>query len=640
MRLRWRLIIIIGIVWALFMVLIFMGTKFYLLKNIKMYEQSEFDKDIERVQKSINQTLQTLGIFTLDWSYWNDAYKYLEGKNPRFIVDNIDLLTFASIHVNILIYVDKKGSIVMGISMDKDNTKFIPYPKGLEKYIYPGSMLEQHKEAIKSKKGLAYVDDCILLIASSAVSNTDLKKPIMGTLITARYFTQDLLQEISNDANLSLYLYLPDNIKKDIFLTQLITRADKDNNLRKIILLTNAKTAHGYLILRDIKQKPIGIIKIDLPRTIFLTGLKTIRYYLVALVLTAFLLVLMIWFLLRIFIINRLENLTRKIHDINVEKDYSSRLQIKEKDEISELSSEFNNMMKIIDSSNKKTLKQIDQLELSHNRLEFMNKKLVNEVNERKQAEVKAKTLTDDLVLASRKAGMADIANSVLHSLKNVLNNIVTGVAIIKQHLQQFPSTQVEDIAKNTKVDKQVLNTEIVNLENNISRMKNIILMQEALSSVADVPEEIQLSEIINDSLILNKIIYRKSKIQIEKIFKFDEKIIIDRVKLLHILVSVCKCAIESLLMSKVELRKLIIATEKIDEENFTIIICENGMGIAIEEINKLLMLGEVDNESKYLIGIQASMIFCKDMRGSLTVERSHFGTMFIITLPIFPPKK
>ncbi len=665
MRLKSRLFIIVGIVWLIFLVVVYIGANFYLLKHIKANENKELNDNLSRINKSIHQRLNNLGSFTSDWGYWNDAYAYIEGNNSKFISENINLLVLNNSNINLLLYLNKQGKILIGISTNIDGSKLQPFPKNIEKYIYPDSVLVKNTETIKSKQGLIYVQNCIILVASAAVSNTDKSKPINGAIITGRYLTKKLLESLSYDTELALELYLLTDINNNKEIQKNYISA-LEKGKRRFIVFENTKIANAYLILQDINQKPIGLIKAVIPRTSYLAGIKAITYYLIMLFVLGLLLAFLIWYVLNTYIFERVEKLTNKIQDIDEKKDYTSRLSINSDDELASLSQHFNKMMATIQKSSVQAESDIEKLDISKIRLENMNKRLINEINERKQIEIKVKKLHDNLVLASRRAGMAEIANNVLYDISKILNNIGKNVEVTKDRLVKTNlSTQriLEEICKDIQINfdrhpsvlktlsslkvlmeqkseecKDIFN-EIAILEKNIERIKKFIFMQESLSGVAEVNEEIKLNDLINDSILLNKSIYKKLDITLNKNFTFNEKIIIDKVKLLHVLVSLIRSAMHFLLESEGKNKTLTITTKKMDDKHFAIIISCNAINSSLNNISKIFSIEYMVEQNEDIFGVHISGIFASNMGGSLTVQKSDSEpeTIFTIILPISP---
>ncbi len=84
--------------------------------------------------------------------------------------------------------------------------------------------------------------------------------------------------------------------------------------------------------------------------------------------------------------------------------------------------------------------------------LEVFNKQLKNEIAERKHTEQALNDLHNDLVEASHKAGMAEVATDVLHNVGNVLNSVNVSANTLEE---MFSTSRVSNLQKVTEMIKQ-----------------------------------------------------------------------------------------------------------------------------------------------------------------------------------------
>src|SRR5690242_16194471 len=136
MRLSHKVILTLSIVWVSFLALSYLGTYEYLIKGILALENKEITEDINRTHQAIGQKEYALGTFVMDWAHWNDAYDYVEGTNPQFVPNNLDISAFLNSNISMLMYLNQSGKILIGVAVDLNKKEFVNFQKGLEKYIY------------------------------------------------------------------------------------------------------------------------------------------------------------------------------------------------------------------------------------------------------------------------------------------------------------------------------------------------------------------------------------------------------------------------------------------------------------------------------------------------------------------------
>lgn len=669
MRLNNKVILTLGIVWIIFLGISYLGAHEFLMTGFLKLEKEQVSKNLVRVHQSINQISYALGTFTSDWGYWNDAYNYVDGKNPQFVKNNIDINALANSNINLLLYLNKQGQILIGLAVDLKNKKQIAYPKGLEKYIYPGSPLEIHPTPVKNIRGLIALESGIMLVAAAGTASTDSSKPINGSIITGRVFSKEVLKTIAENTSLELNLYFPADIQKNKTLATSFDNAIKNQSDYDIAILDD-KIVYGYTVLRDINHQPIGLIRVTMPRGIFITGTETINYYLAIYIVSGIIFAVIIGYLLRILVLKRLGFLNHQIQDIVAHQDYSRRIPISHHDELTLVAKQFNKMMEMIQDSYQQLENQVNELSMSEQRLAKTNKQLQSEINDRKEAESKVAALNNKLITAARRAGMVDIVSGILHNIGNILNSVITSIAITQEraehsksekltHLVQLFNEHHGDLEKflttNQKGEKSLrylgmlanswtddnkkLLHEISELTINVGHIKNIITMQQSLGKIVGVTEEVDLIKLIEDALLLNRLLYENTDIKINCDYQFTGQVIIDRVKLLHVFVNLIKNSIDSLLKSDNPAKEIIIRVQKTDEEYFTIHVIDNGLGILADNITKIFAYGFTTKKSGHGYGLHASATFIQEMDGKLYAESEGLnkGATFVIILPIKP---
>jgi len=661
----------LSIIWVGFIGISYWGAHEYLLKSFLQLEDEQINKNVKRVLEALDQISYALGTYTTDWAHWNDAYDYIEGKNPMFVPNNLNMPAFINSNVNLMMYFDKNSRLKVGLAVDLNKKMQVPYPIGLEKYIYAGSPLVTRTDLNHDIRGLIYIPSGIMLVAAAATSYTDKTMPSNGTLLTARYLSQTLINKISNATELDLAIFFLPQLSiqgplKNIY--DAIIKGADENYIEKV----NQKISYGYTLLKDINQRPIGMLRVSVPRAIYRTGDQAITYYLGVFILSGVLLAMLIWYLMRVLILKRLEYLHHEIRNIGGQHIYTKRISMKRNDELSSVAEQFNVMMDTIQLSHEKLEDQIQELSVSEKNLENTNKKLKEEIKERQEAEAKVDVLHNKLILAARRAGMADISSGVLHNVGNILNSVTTSVQMVGERVKHSEAVCLVNASKlledhsadlanfmvhdpkgknisrylsalsHTWIDenKSILE-EIVSLDKNIANIKSVISKQQSLSGMIGMNENVYLANVIEDALILNKATFEQAGIEVSCDYQFSGNALIDRVKLLHVIVNLIKNSVDSLLSSEAISKKIIVRLTKIEETYFSIQIIDNGLGILPEHLSKIFSYGFTTKKTGHGFGLHASALSAQEMGGNLSMESEgpNKGAIFTLVLPLNPLK-
>ena len=293
------------------------------------------------------------------------------------------------------------------------------------------------------------------------------------------------------------------------------------------------------------------------------------------------------------------------------------------------------------------------------------NQRLEKEIDERKKLELKNNELTTQLVSAARQAGMADIATSVLHNIGNVLNSANISVSVLKHQLKHsklgdlvklsslleanqdnLPNYLTNNeqgkhiipylnlLAETWKEDSELLTNEVLALNKNIDHIKNIIIQQQSLSGTIGFQEKIAIPECIEHCIALN--LTQSKQIKIVRDYRLDRSVIIDKVKLMQIIVNLIKNSVDALQEYNPSSSQLILRTFGKNDLCFVIEVSDNGIGIAKKNLNKLFSYGFTTKKTGHGFGLHASAISAQEMGGTLSVSSKGIGkgASFILELP------
>jgi diguanylate cyclase (GGDEF)-like protein len=409
MKLRNKVLIGVGIIWVLFLVITYLGSEYFLLRSFLRLEADRANRDLARIDQSIDQINNSLFTFTSDWAHWTDMYDYIQGKKPEFIPNNINMTAFVNSTINFLSYWDKQSKLLIGISVDIDHSTLISFPKGLEKYIYAGSPLLSLTDRKKDIRGYMLLEDGIMMVASVAATDGDIALPPLGVMITGRWISPKIIEKIQENTKLQVELVLPTQITNDPVLNKILATVtvDKEGHYNEPI---NEDTLQGYTLLRDIFNKPIGMFKMTAPRSLYLTGREAVHYYLASFLILGIIFSFIIVALLRRLIISRLEKLDQNVEEIAAKNLLSKRVDASGNDELSTLSSQINDMLDIIQASQNKLEQRVEE---RTQELKQTNIQLEQEITERKSVEKELIIHKEHLVRLAHYDALTSLPNRV-----------------------------------------------------------------------------------------------------------------------------------------------------------------------------------------------------------------------------------
>jgi signal transduction histidine kinase len=270
-----------------------------------------------------------------------------------------------------------------------------------------------------------------------------------------------------------------------------------------------------------------------------------------------------------------------------------------------------------------------------------------------------------ELADANRRAGMAEIANNVLHNVGNVLNSVNISVNMITDNLKESKLSslgKVIEIVHEHKTDlgaylnddpkgkilpkyltqfyeylvtNQKKNLEeLSSLHKSIEHINNIISMQQAYTGATVVLEMVDIQNLIEESLRISVISSADAEIEIVREFDTAPLINLDKHKVLQILVNLINNAKHACNDSGQVIKRIKICLYK-TKEYVHISVIDNGIGIAAENLNRIFNHGFTTRETGHGFGLHNSVLAAKEMGGRLSVRSDGIGKGATLTLEL-----
>ncbi len=237
---------------------------------------------------------------------------------------------------------------------------------------------------------------------------------------------------------------------------------------------------------------------------------------------------------------------------------------------------------------------------------------LRGEIEERKRMEAQVTQTHRELLVASRRAGMAEVATTVLHNVGNVLNSVnvsanlvveatknskLSGLAkvslLLREHAGDLPSFLMEDpkgrqlpdylemLAERHRVEQTKVLTELESLTGNINHIKEIVARQQSNAKAIGITEIVEVADLIEEALQMNRGGLDRHKVSVVRDFAPNlPPITIDKHKVLQILVNLISNAKHACDESSRPDKSLIVRTAQAGD-HLRISIVDNGVGIA-----------------------------------------------------------
>jgi C4-dicarboxylate-specific signal transduction histidine kinase len=363
---------------------------------------------------------------------------------------------------------------------------------------------------------------------------------------------------------------------------------------------------------------------------------------------------------------------------VSEEKDYSLRAPKSGNDEIGQLADAFNHMLDGIRQRDEQIQHHLREVRSARDELEARveartadlkraNADLQEEMLHRQEAERKRAEMQSNLVEASRRAGMADVATGVLHNVGNVLNSVNVSTQIVhdavkasrvatlakaagllQQHAADMTAFLTNDergktlptffckLAGALAEEHTGILKEIDGLASNIAHIREIVAMQQSLSRVSGIRSNVSLGELLEDAIKINHAGLNRHQVMIAREFDPSLMVVVDRHKVLQILINLVSNAKYAVNGSTEPTRRVIVRAA-VENQRLRIAIIDNGVGIAPEQMTRIFGFGFTTKKNGHGFGLHSSALAAKELGGSLEVfsEGLGKGATFTLTMPL-----
>jgi PAS domain S-box-containing protein len=294
------------------------------------------------------------------------------------------------------------------------------------------------------------------------------------------------------------------------------------------------------------------------------------------------------------------------------------------------------------------------------------------DVTERVEAERREDVLQQQLRDASRQAGMADVATSVLHNVGNVLNSVNVSanlvadslrrsraagltrvVSLLHEHKDDLGHFVAQDergkvlpvylaeLSRHLSADNKNALQELESLKGNIDHIKDIVAMQQRYAKLGGLAEVVDVKKLVEESMRINANAYERHAVKVVRKFAAVPEITVDKHKVLQILVNLLRNAKDACESSAEQERRVTITVEPC---NFGVrlAVTDSGTGIAPEHMSRLFTHGFTTKTNGHGFGLHSGALAAKEMGGVLRADSAGpgCGATFILELPLQPPGK
>ncbi|MBI3817708.1 MAG: response regulator [Planctomycetes bacterium] len=334
MSLRLKTLILLTSIFGVLILALYAASATIVNSGFSELEKRDAVTDLKRTRKAFVNETDLLCDKVLDWSVWDEAWRFVNDSNPAFLKNDMSAEVLDSMRLGEIIYINDAGGIV-GVSRKSGNGAIQePLPE-----LSPAIAKIRERMAARIAKekcatGLFKIGDSIWSFAAHEVTKSDRSEKPRGICIFFRRFDDAEIARVSELLELKLEtmsvadVQIPPSVDdQDLWVCECIHELG------------------GFLLMRDLDGEPVAAVVARFERPIQAAARKCIQYLCAATIATGAICIILFLWVLRRLVLNRIARMSREIKQIGVRGIASSRLETGGGDELSSFGVCVNTML-------------------------------------------------------------------------------------------------------------------------------------------------------------------------------------------------------------------------------------------------------------------------------------------------------
>ena len=347
-----KTVIIVASILTAIVIALFLYFRFILLKDYIRLEEESTIKNIEQAKNIFDARIDKIATSAEDYAIWDESYFFMTNNNENYIDSNFNNATFDNLDINFYVLIDASKKIKYIFVYDLENKKRIEATKSFqESLLTEVGTSEQYQQSLKNQ-GVLLLDGKAAIAAIRPILKTNGEGPQNGTLAMGRYIDKSFENDFSLNAKYPVNLFNVNDPEVKLNLEDILNNFSKPD----VILRNNIdieyfsnKQLDAYYLIKGANGNPILLMRMALPRDLFIEGNTTIWQFIIILIATAAISCALITISLRKIVLSRITKLSKEV--IKIGKNHASyselisAMPVLGNDEITDLAESINGML-------------------------------------------------------------------------------------------------------------------------------------------------------------------------------------------------------------------------------------------------------------------------------------------------------
>lgn len=244
-----------------------LGSYFALSKTLipafDSLEIASAERDMNRALGGLSSYSRQLSYAAIDWGEWDETHAYVEGQNPDFEAENLELDSLAALNLNLMAIYDLSGAPRWSMFAETGSETTEPVTETvIDNATLP--KLQQFEPTTDEIHGLVMSGRGPMMITARRITHSDKSGPVVGTLVLGRLLDDSRVTELREISNVAIEISRPT-----------ATDRTKGKEGRHEFLGMSEQAVSGgnrvtRRVLYDVHDEAIAVLTVESPR--YITG--------------------------------------------------------------------------------------------------------------------------------------------------------------------------------------------------------------------------------------------------------------------------------------------------------------------------------------------------------------------------------
>ena len=311
-------------------------------ESYETIERNDIAANMGRVEQSFEASAASLKNQANDWAVWNEMYHYVLHPDPDWVNENIGENALGPADLSMAMVLGKDGRVLTANSLSHDGAKLNVITPQLAPYLE-----RFRRDTQKTQCGIIKLDAGLMLTCWAGIVQSDGSGEVVGKVIMGRLLDSVRLWKLREQTKLPFDLRDKPELPKGLTpWVGLIVPGPIGGG--DFWASSDPDVYHLFYPVQDILGLDVGLVTLDVLRSVHKQGLMLYEQVRNQLALTVLIMTILLGVALNFMLIRRLSRFAKQIRGLEAQSTWDARIDIGGDDELGLVAKNFNKLLTLI----------------------------------------------------------------------------------------------------------------------------------------------------------------------------------------------------------------------------------------------------------------------------------------------------